>query len=124
MLRKNSFKSSSRLRLDMVDDADAPREKDAEVYWPLALLPASCPTARILVWGYHTLVVDGKPLRLQNDIFAHARDLLWELANFRDATNSTSRPIIFIAHSTGGVVVKEVGYHSTRCPIPHEGVQS
>ena len=107
VLRKNSVKSTSRLRLNVGDDRD-PTRKDSELYWPLALLPVSCPSARILVWGYHTLVVDGKPLRLQNDIFAHGRDLLWDLATAREASNTNSRPIIFIAHSTGGIVVKEV----------------
>jgi hypothetical protein len=107
VLRKNSLKSSSRLRLD-TSVGDLIKSKDAEVYWPLDLLPRSCPNARISVWGYHTLVADGQPLRLQNDVFAHARELLLDLADAREATNTTNRPIIFIAHSTGGILVKEV----------------
>lgn len=108
VLRKNSLKSSSRLRLD-TSVGDLLKSKDPEVYWPLDLLPRSCPNARISVWGYHTLVSDGQPLRLQNDVFAHARELLLDLADAREATHTTNRPIIFIAHSTGGILVKEVG---------------
>lgn len=100
----------SKLRLD-TSVGDLLKSKDAEVYWPLDLLPRSCPDARISVWGYHTLVSDGHPLRLQNDVFAHARELLLELAHARAATNTTSRPIILISHSTGGILVKEVRLH-------------
>jgi hypothetical protein len=107
VLRKNSLKSTSRLRLD-TSVGDLVKSKDAEIYWPLDLLPRSCPNARISVWGYHTLVSDGQPLRLQNDVFAHARELLLDLVDTREATNTINRPIIFIAHSTGGILVKEV----------------
>ncbi|KAK4161637.1 hypothetical protein QBC43DRAFT_357513 [Cladorrhinum sp. PSN259] len=106
LLRKASFKSSSRLKL--ADFPDFPDQTDVVktgVYWPLDFLPSSCPTARIFTWGYHTLVVDKKPLRLQGDIFAHANELLLELAGMRAALGSRPRPIIFVAHSTGGVLV-------------------
>ncbi|KAK4222399.1 hypothetical protein QBC38DRAFT_519237 [Podospora fimiseda] len=106
LLRKASFKSSSRLKLPDSDQGDAVDKVD--VYWPLDFLPASCPTARILTWGYHTLVVDKKPLRLQGDIFAHAHELLLELASMRATLGEKARPVVFVAHSTGGVVVKEV----------------
>ena len=111
--KKNSFKSSSsRLGLGSEAGEDGSRlaggKTQAEVYWPLDLLPASCPNARILVWGHLTLVVNGKPLRLQDNVFSHAKDLLRELAGTRDDTNTAFRPIIFVAHSTGGTLVKEV----------------
>lgn len=107
LLRKVSFKSSSRLRLaDFPDQLnEAPRN---DVFWPLDFLPQSCPNARIFTWGYHTLVVDKKPLRLQGDIFAHASEFLFELATARAAFGAQARPLVFIAHSTGGIILKEV----------------
>ncbi|KAK4177158.1 hypothetical protein QBC36DRAFT_372366 [Triangularia setosa] len=107
LLRKSSFKSSSRIRLvDFPDQLIENARNDA--YWPLDFLPQSCPNARIFTWGYHTLVVDKKPLRLQGDIFAHASELLLELATTRVAFGTQARPLVFVAHSTGGVMVKEI----------------
>lgn len=77
-------------------------------YWPLELLPRACPTTRVMVWGCHSIVMNGKLLRSQNSIFAHSEDLLRELADFRDETDTSTRSIVFVAHSTGGIIVKEV----------------
>ncbi|VBB81412.1 Putative protein of unknown function [Podospora comata] len=107
LLRKASFKSSSRIRLADFEDQlnEAPRN---DVFWPLDFLPQSCPIARIFTWGYHTLVVDKKPLRLQGDIFAHASEFLFELATARAAFGAQARPLVFVAHSTGGIILKEI----------------
>jgi protein SERAC1 len=114
VLRKNPslnpiHKSTSKLQLDFLEES--PREpisSDQTVYWPLDLLPTSCPTARILTWGCNTIVSNGQLPRNQNDIFAHADDLLQELTVARDETKTIGRPIIFVTHSLGGVIIKEV----------------
>jgi predicted alpha/beta hydrolase family esterase len=38
----------------------------------------------------------------------HAKDLLGSLIDCREEEDEISRPIIFIAHSLGGIVVKQV----------------
>ncbi|KAJ6032541.1 hypothetical protein N7540_003273 [Penicillium herquei] len=74
-------------------------------FWPGDLLPAECPDARILTWGYDTLITRGlKTPADKTNIFAHGKKLLFALGRKRD----TKRPIIFVAHSLGGIVVKEM----------------
>lgn len=75
------------------------------VYWPRDLLPDDCPEARIITWGYDTVVTHGySRATSKNNIFAHAKDLLFSLNRER----SQDTPIIFVAHSLGGIIVKEV----------------
>ncbi|KAK3376065.1 hypothetical protein B0T24DRAFT_591752 [Lasiosphaeria ovina] len=109
VLRKNSLKSTSRLKLtDFATEAgEKAHQGKTEVFWPVDLLPATCPNVRVYTWGYHTLVVDKKPLSLQNGIFSHAGELLVELASNRAALGDAARPIVFITHSTGGILLKE-----------------
>ena len=75
------------------------------VYWPRDLLPTDCPKARIMTWGYDTIITKGiaAPTN-KSSIFAHARDLLFALNRERPQ----GRPLMFVAHSLGGIVVKEV----------------
>ncbi|KAI1296017.1 hypothetical protein F5Y03DRAFT_371118 [Xylaria venustula] len=80
----------------------------SRVFWPRDLLPTACPEARIMTWGYHTLHSGNMPLAAQPDLFAHVSDLLRELSGLRHDTGSQDRPLIFISHSLGGVIVKEV----------------
>lgn len=74
-------------------------------YWPAELLPAECPKARIIAWGYDTIITRGPGASAnKNGIFAHARDLLYSLGREREHR----RPIIFVAHSLGGILVKDM----------------
>lgn len=42
------------------------------------------------------------------DIVDHAKDLLGSLIDKREEQDEMLRPIIFIAHSLGGIIVKQV----------------
>lgn len=134
VLRKNSnlnparnasslnLKSTSKLKLDIsTEDFQRPpqtaKQPDPDVFWPLDLLPESCPTIRVLTWGCHTIVTGGKLPMNQNDIFAHAEDLLSELSLIRDETHTIGRPIVFVAHSLGGVIVKEVSQSESQAKL-------
>jgi hypothetical protein len=74
-----------------------------QTYWPLDLLPDVCDQARISVFGYDTTVAGYQKVN---------QDTLYQIAdNFHHLlpTHRTGNtPIILIAHSLGGLVVKEV----------------
>ncbi|KAI1167164.1 Alpha/Beta hydrolase protein [Nemania serpens] len=76
------------------------------VLWPLKLLPGDLPKARILTFGYDA---DVTKLNLENEITrgtieTHAADLCERLVGLRAKTDSSDRPLVFIAHSLGGLV--------------------
>lgn len=81
------------------------------VFWPYDLLPAVCKEARILTWGYDTQITKyyREPTSKTN-VFVLGKSLLWELARNR----ARDRPIVFVAHSLGGIVIKQVSIDEKR----------
>lgn len=87
-----------------------------EVFWPLDLLAADIKNVRILTYGYDSHISRFfKGSANQNNIFAHGQDLLNALERARRkstikriAGGDPKRPIIFVVHSLGGIVLKEV----------------
>ena len=75
-------------------------------YWPFDLVPKDFPNTRILVYGY-----DSDPTHFyksktnQMTISQHSRQLLQAVTNAR--ADCSSRPLIFVAHSLGGILVKD-----------------
>lgn len=55
-----------------------------EVFWPESLLPQHCPSARIMTWGYDSVITKffGGPSN-QNTFYDHANDLFWALKRQR-----------------------------------------
>lgn len=73
--------------------------------WLRELLPEVVPNCRILSFGYDSRYMRNAPKR---DISNCAQELLQALSSDRFATGAQRRPIVFICHSLGGIVVKEV----------------
>jgi hypothetical protein len=76
-------------------------------FWPEDLLPQDFPKCRVLTYGYDSLVSRGlKGAANQATILDHARELLDGLEEER--RQALGRPLIFIAHSLGGLLLKAV----------------
>ncbi|KAH8151561.1 uncharacterized protein LAJ45_04182 [Morchella importuna] len=91
----------------------------AEVMWLRDLLPTEIPNARILAYGY-----DSDPGKFLGGastsmVHHHAFTLVSELYFFRRREHERRRPIIFVCHSLGGIVVKRALIYSNSCNLSH-----
>lgn len=78
-----------------------------EVFWPRDLLPKTVNAARIFTWGYDVQVQNLFSSASKATVFQHAETLLLDVISVRTTSMERNRPIIFVAHSLGGIVVKE-----------------
>ncbi|KAF2964022.1 hypothetical protein GQX73_g9558 [Xylaria multiplex] len=88
-------------------------ETGRPVFWIKDLLPADLPHARIMTYGYSSQVSSVKYLT-QRTLYSQSKVLLTTLKRSRQDGSATNRPIIFIAHSLGGLVVKSALIHADR----------
>lgn len=86
--------------------------------WPRTLLPTFISKARILTYGYDAYAIR-KSVLSNNRAIDHATNLLHDLTTDRTSCNASSRPIIFVAHSLGGLVCKKALLLSRRNPELH-----
>jgi len=118
-------------------------ETSDSVFWPADLLPEDYTTFRILTYGYDSRVshyFKGPANKL--NLSQLGENMLNRLVGERSRSKATGRPIIFVAHSLGGLLVEEAlvesrkqihnenkmdVYNSTRGIIffgtPHDGSQ-
>jgi hypothetical protein len=94
---KNKLSSKSR----------AESKENPNFFWPRDALAKDFPSLRIAAYGYDSRVSNffSGPSD-KTTIVGHGRSLLNELDSFR-RNIPTSRAIIFVAHSLGGLVLKE-----------------
>ena len=83
--------------------------------WPKTLLPPIFPHARILTFGYDAYFVKSRSI-CTNGVDEHASALLDDLHGARVDARALGRPLIFVAHSLGGIVCKEAIVKS-RSPV-------
>lgn len=73
--------------------------------WPKSLLPKDLPTARIITYGYDADILHLTRVAGQNTVREHAKTLVNDLSALR--TDTAGRPIIFVVHSLGGLVIQD-----------------
>ncbi|KAH7186793.1 hypothetical protein DER44DRAFT_834410 [Fusarium oxysporum] len=83
------------------------------VLWPKDLLPQDIPESRIYLFGYDTGIIHRDQSSVtKTEIHSDAEDFCAKLAAERSSTNTQEdRPIIFIAHSLGGLVAAQILIH-------------
>ncbi|CAG8890058.1 unnamed protein product [Penicillium egyptiacum] len=86
--------------------------------WPKTLLPPKLPRARILTYGYDAYILQ-KSGASSNRLIDHAMNLLNDLTVERASCDASSRPLIFVTHSLGGLVCKEAILLSRNNPESH-----
>ncbi|KAK4039275.1 ankyrin repeat domain-containing protein 17 [Parachaetomium inaequale] len=86
--------------------------------WPKTILPTELDKARILTYGYDAYIVR-KGVVGANRLIDHATNLLHDLTADRSSNNASSRPLILIAHSLGGLVCKKAILLSRNNPEAH-----
>lgn len=93
------------------------------VFWPVDLLPASLKglQANILVYGYNADVYSRRNDRSASDNFIHqhAQTLVTSLTLFRKSEGTFKNPIIWVAHSLGGILVKRALLYSNDVRSSH-----
>lgn len=104
------------MEVDPADDKEDEETQGQAVFWPRDLLKKDFPNARIMTYGYDSSITQGYHAVHQGNMFSHARDLLYKLEAKR--RKLISRDLVFIAHSLGGILVKEVLRRSETDPDP------
>ncbi|KAK4445791.1 hypothetical protein QBC34DRAFT_412670 [Podospora aff. communis PSN243] len=88
------------------------KNRDADLFWPRVFLPQErdINSARILTFGYNA-EVKGRSSSNVKSVLDFAKDLLYDLKYSKDENtedlNIGSVPLVFVAHSMGGLIVKE-----------------
>lgn len=88
--------------------------------WPESLLPSKIKNARILTYGYDANAAKLTEVVSSNVIGDHAGTFLAALSAVRDTDEQTRRrPLIFVAHSLGGLVCQDALHAASTSNLPH-----
>ena len=87
---------------------------DGAIFWPESLLRQEIPSARILLFAYNSSILSNAS---SADVTSHARTLCDRLRNRRLAEQEVHRPLVFVAHSLGGLLVKQALVESQTNPL-------
>ena len=78
-------------------------------FWPESFLPVDIPNSRIFTWGFHSDIKKFFESSDEKNTLAYLGDrLLDDVLDQNWRRECPDRPIIFVAHSLGGLIVKRV----------------
>ena len=82
-------------------------DEQSGIFWPKDLLPSepAIGSTRVLSYGYDTMFPTTDYLTTRT-LYHHANQLVEELCIIRAKDNDCKRPIIFIGHGLGGIVIQ------------------
>ncbi|GAB1316537.1 Alpha/Beta hydrolase protein [Madurella fahalii] len=72
--------------------------------WLNELLPYKLPNTRVMTFGYNASVLNNISIAGIREV---ARILLSQLRDKREDDGDSRRPIVFVAHSLGGIIIKQ-----------------
>ncbi|KAM7213640.1 hypothetical protein V8F06_010961 [Rhypophila decipiens] len=81
------------------------------VNWLSSILAEDIPNVRILTYGYNSRTHGAEQLIVES-LYDHGKTFVQVLCAYRRNTKTEGRPIVFLAHSLGGIVVKSALIHS------------
>ena len=87
--------------------------------WPKTLLPTQLPNARILTYGYDAYFLRRRSYVSSNRLRDHSKDFLNAFTTNRAAGSALGRPIVFVVHSLGGLLCKDMLLLSRSSPEQH-----
>lgn len=97
------------------DHVSAWLDRSSGVFWLRDLLPQYIPSARILTYGYSLDTDSSQVAQSSETILQHAQTLVAELEADRSEYNASRRPLIFLCHGLGGVILKRaLAYSASR----------
>jgi hypothetical protein len=92
------------------------------LFWPHELLSKDCPNARVLTYGYDSQISNFfKGPANQSGILAHGVSLMRALEVER--RKCRKRPIIFLVHSLGGLILKQALSRSKTAMADQHGLR-
>lgn len=97
------------------EQTEAWTHPESGIFWLRDLLPAASLRARVMTFGYHADTSSFFGRASSTRILQHAMTLVAELQADRELSNAAERPIIFVCHGLGGILVKKaLAYSASR----------